>query len=410
MRATLDPELQLALSLHEMPVPDDPVVEQMMLDRPFQFGDCPTDNIQGVLNIARNAPTILRAPVIPRVTCPVIAIGGGPSLGRHIAALRRLQHKCVLIASASSIAGLRAEGIEPHASTPMERTEDMPDYMAKDCGETRFIGAPLVCKTVMDRFKHHCYVGNSDPLYDWCSLPSDTKMYYGSSTGTMAAAVGCEMTKNTVYLVGHDLAIEDGDSHWGPSQGIRMTADAVTIQGNNGKTLPTNTLWHRYAVTLEECGKAHGNVANVNGPDHIGARLRWTKDLGLPDPDSLPDMHVNWGERSDARYDAWCRHARTIDRDARKAVQFMRTSQPRIMVISGNRCLTGTDVTQVIHGPNGKVFSYIMRGLYAQLSYQVRMRITDEMTAHRWAQQGIINVLHNSRRIFEEIASYAIAG
>lgn len=409
MRATLDPELQIALSLHELPKHEDPSVHQMMLDRPFQFGDCPTDNIQGVLNIARNAPTILRAPVIPRITAPVIAIGGGPSLSRHIATIRNLQSKCFIIAAASSVAGLMSEGIQPHAVTPMERTEDMPQYMARDMGSACFIGAPLVCKAVMDRFSRHCYVANSDPLYEWCSIPSDTRMYYGSSTGTMAAAVGCEMTKNTVYLVGHDLAIEGSDSHWGPSQGIRMQADECTIPGNNGTILPSNVLWHRYAVTLEEYGRAHGNISNVNALDRIGAKLKHTLDLPLPDPASLPDLHVQWNTDNGERFTSWRHHARRIDRDARKVVQVMRDLKPKVIVINGNRCLANTDMSNIITGPNGKVFSYIVRGVYAQLSYQVRMHITDETTAHYWATHGIVNVMHHARNIFEEIASYAAA-
>ena len=408
--ATLDPELNIALSLHNIPMPDDPVVRNMMLDRPFQFGDCPTDNLQGMINIARNAATILRAPGLPRVDVPVIAIGSGPSLARHIPRIRELQDRCLLIASVSAIKGLKAEGITAHLSSPVERTEDVPQYMPDDCSGIRFAGAPLVCKRVLGRFSAYSYVANADPVYDWCSLPSDQRIYFGSSTGTMAVALGCQITTGTVYLAGHDLAHETKDSHWGLSQGIRVTTDGHQIMGNCGHMVPTNSLWHRFAVCLDEYARMHGKVVNLNAADGIGAKITHAIPGDLPTRDSLPPLAINWGAESTSdRFNHWRTHARHIDRDARKSVNYMRESKPIIRVIGGSRCLLGTDLTKFIPGPNGKVFAYLMRGLYAQLSYQVRMRITSEIDAHHWAQHAIVNVLGNSRGVFEEIAAHASA-
>ena len=84
---------------------------------------------------------------------PVISIGGGPSLSTHIATLRELQDKCVLIAADSTCPGLIKEGIEPHFVSPIERLPATVDLVQCLSGtRTWFSGGFVVPKEASRRF------------------------------------------------------------------------------------------------------------------------------------------------------------------------------------------------------------------------------------------------------------------
>lgn len=403
----LDPDIVHTLDLPLKELPEDDRQRHASLDRPFLFGDCPVDNVQGILNIARNAKRILRAPTLPRGNWPIIAIGSGPSLEKHLPALRALQDKCILISAVTALKGLQEHGIYPHLTTPVERTEDMPQYLPAHGGRTRFAGAPLVCTAVADRFSHHSYVANMDALYNWCTLPNDCRLYFGSSTGTMAVSVAAWMTSGPVYLVGHDMAMSSGGSHWGPSTSIREGADGLTIEGNNGEMLPTHNLWKRFAFIIDEIARSQGNVYNVNAVDGIGAKLPNCKAGALPDPATLDDLVIDWGEPNEERLKLWKKHASRIARDARRACREIAAAKFNVRVIDGQRKHVNLDMSTLVPGANGYVFCYLLIATYASMSYMTRMKITRDDVAHAWAKEAIVNVLHGFRHIFEEIEEHA---
>ncbi len=403
----LDPDLVATLDLHTQELPADDRERHANLDRPFLFGDCPVDNLQGILNIARNAATILRAPAVPEGEWPVISIGAGPSLAKHLDTLRSLQDKCVLISSVTALKGLQEAGIQPHLTTPVERTEDMPQYLPSHAGLTRFAGAPLVCKAVADKFDHHHFVGNMDALYDWCSLPSDRRIYFGSSTGTMSVSLAARMTSGPIYLVGHDLATSAQGSHWSPATSIREQADGLTIEGNNGEMLPTHSLWKRFAFIIGEIARSHSNVVNVNMADGTGAKILNTQGGLLPDATGLPTLSIDWGDPNEARLKHWKKYAHRIAADARRACRTVEAAKFRTVDAGGQRRFVSTDMSLIVPGPNGMVFSYLLVSIYASLSYMTRMRILTPDVAHSWAKSAIVNVLHGSRNLFKEIEEHA---
>lgn len=403
----LDPDLIATLDLHQQELPADDRERHANLDRPFLFGDCPVDNLQGILNIARNAGTILRAPAVPEGDWPIISIGAGPSLAKHLPALRALQDRAILISSVTALKGLQEAGICPHLTTPVERTEDMPQYLPDHAGNTRFAGAPLVCTAVARKFSHHHFVANMDRLYDWCALPSDHRIYFGSSTGTMSVSLAARMTSGPIYLVGHDLAWSDQGSHWSPATSIREQADGLTIEGNNGEMLPTHSLWKRFAFIIAEIARAHGNVVNVNASDLIGAKILNTKAGHLPDAAGLPTLSIDWGDPNESRLRHWKKYASRIARDARRACRVVENAKFQTVEAGSQKRFVSTDLSLIVPGPNGMVFSYLLVSIYASLSYMTRMRILTPEVAHAWAKSAIVNVLHGSRNLFSEIEEHA---
>lgn len=371
-----------------------------LVDRPAQFGDDCIDCLQGLLNIARNAKHLLGAPGLPRVDVPAICVGGGPSLGRHIEALKRLQHKCVIVCSQTSVKGLLANGITPHLATPMERGIEMCKYMPADCGATAFAGAPLVNPGVCSAFKSHHYIGSLDALYEWTTLPGERRYYFGSSTGTTACSVATMLSRK-VYLIGHDLAYEEGNSHWADSQAERWdpkTSDLYQIEGHHGEHLTTTHIYKRLEDQLRAMAEAHGNVVNVNGHDGIFAKIRSTKAEPLPDPDTLPDFVFPVCEPVPERRKAWRRNAIKLPYSARKCMQFFQKAK--------DITPESTHIFGANQGVNGQAIGYMLTSVFAQISYECRMRTIRPAVALDWLKTATTNVLRGSMDVFEEIADH----
>lgn len=406
-----NPDLEYALTVGVRPPPEDERTAFNAADRPAQFGDDVIDNVQGVLNIARNASIILRAPTIPRVNAPAIAIGGGPSIARHIPALRALQNKCLLVCSQTTLKGLLEHDIQPHLVTPMERPEEMIKYMPSDCGRTAFAGAPLVAPSVMRACKRHYYAPSLDGLYLWTNLPGEGRIFFGSSTGTTAVNIATQCCRgNPIYLVGHDLAYDGEESHWGPSQGIRYTTDKAGdywIEGNNGQKLRTEYFWKRLCqqisdtVPIDPEGREFHDIRNVNAADGIGALIPRTKADRLPDPSSLPDLGELPYEPVEERLKAWKKHARRFRQSAHKMSAYFDKAK--------DLDEKSTDGLRAAAGPNGFALSYCLVSVFAQISYECRMNNVPRGIMLDWFKTATRNALRACDRMFAEVDEHAAA-
>lgn len=399
----LHPELEEALSVGTKPTPENPADAFAMEDRPFMFGDDVVDGVQGVLNIARNCDTILRAPRLPRCdSAPAIAVGGGPSVARHLEALKYLQHKCLIVCSQTAAQGLLDAGITPHLITPMERPRIMAKYLPTICSGITFAGAPLVHPDVMNRFNRHFYVPSGDVLYKWCNMPDEASVYYGSSTGTTAINVAAYCTKQPVYLVGHDLAYDGDNSHWAGSQAERTKRHQTkeTIEGHNGEWLPCERIWKRLCRQISDTAATlHSNIINVNAYEQIGAKIPGLKGAPLPDPSTLPDFTLPAGEPCPQRLREWRRHARKLPMHARQLNQFFQNA--------ADVSPAQTDIMNAGIGKNAHVMSYLLVSVMVQMSYELRMRFLRPDQVLQWFKSATENVIRNSRGFYEEIADYA---
>ncbi len=391
--------------LHEMEWPEDEAQRHAMLDAPFRFGDCPMDNLQGVINLARNADVILKAPQVPMVPAgvPVIAIGSGPSLALHLADLRALQHKAVLIASISSVDGLRSCGIEPHYALPIERTEDVMDWMPQ-CGPSLiFAGAPYVAEKVMSCFQRHCYMPDVNSLCAWSSMPGDLQYFYGSSTGTAAVSMGANITKGPLYLVGHDLAYEgagaSAKSHWSGAKSAPMELEGSSM-GNSGQFLSSTWLWRRYNAMISALAQAHGNIVNLNIANKRGAMIPHTIAGVLPDAATLPDYQIPVLPDQPQRLALWRQRAVQMPRHVRQAMR----------VFQGAKLMDDLDMAKAVPGPNGLLLAYVCGSIYAQMSYELQPNLPGKIAvAPRhividWCRTALLNVLRESMGLFDEVA------
>lgn len=399
----LHPELEDALTVGTRPMPANPADAFAMEDRPFMFGDDVIDGVQGVLNIARNAQTILRAPRLPRCdSVPAIAVGSGPSVAQHLDALRALQSKCLIVSAQTAAKGLLEAGITPHLITPMERPRVMANYLPDACSSMTFAGAPLVHPDVMNRFARHFYVPSGDVLYKWSNLPGEDSVYYGSSTGTTAINVAAYCTSKPVYLVGHDLAYADDASHWSGSQAERTRRERTneTILGHNGEQLPCERIWKRLCRQISDTASTlHSKLVNVNAHYKVGALIPGLAAAPLPDATTLTDFIMPTGDECPERLRAWRSHARKLPMHARQLNQFFQHAAD----VTPDQ----TDIMRAGIGQNAHVMSYLLVSILVQMSYELRMRFLRPDQVLQWFKSATANVLHNSRGFYEEIAEHA---
>ena len=139
---------------------------RVVADKPLEFGDDILDGLQGCLHMAQNAH-LLSGPYPRQMivgNTPAIAIGAGPSLQRHIPALRELQSKCLLLCCDSLLDSLLAEGITPHVVTPVERIPEIGSAFSRTDYTTIFAGKPVVHPTAVKPFKNYWFCPCSDML------------------------------------------------------------------------------------------------------------------------------------------------------------------------------------------------------------------------------------------------------
>jgi hypothetical protein len=404
-RPELHPDVIAALGIGTTtPVPQDEEAAFHQKDRPVLFGDDVIDCAHGLLNIARNAKTLIGAPTVPKIDAPAIAIGGGPSLTTHLPALRRLQHKCLLVCSQTSLAGLLKEGITPHYCTPMERNQYMEKYTPQDCGNVIFAGSPLCHPDVVNRFKHHRWVPSADDVMRWVNIPGESQVFFGSSTGTTAVNVAAfSAWKSKVYLVGHDLSYSDTGSHWSGSTAVKYDPVKATewIMGNNGEKLRTEAFWRRLAGQITDTTTLHPGIINVNAHYGVGAKIDRVGSGPLPDPDSLPDFVLPDSEPCPARLRAWKKTARMMLTHANRLDKFFQN----VKRITPEE----TDIRSVDLGRNVHSFSYLMVSLMVQFSYDLRAQTIPRDQALLWFKEATHNVLRNCRGMLKQVQELAEA-
>ncbi len=316
-----------------------PQLLRALADRPWALGNDINDSFMGLWHSCRNARSILAAPSIGQVCgllgeTPVIAIGAGPSVGTHLEELRRLQDRCLLVACDSVCPGLVKEGIIPHIVTPLERSRDQAQFVTCLAGTRAiFAGIPACHPDTVAPFADRLiYLHAMDKLYDWLAPSEAMRCMTGSSTGVLAFYVAASLTRGPVYLVGHDLAKEDGVTHWSGAdfagKAFAKEADRSgnngtngyeerLILGNSGKLVTSIMWWDNFRTEIAAQAKVMGGrVYNVNAHDGRYALIENTLPAPLPDPSALPPF-VMPDLRNDQhqRYEDWRARASVLGAD-----------------------------------------------------------------------------------------------
>jgi len=361
------------------------------------FGNDVLDALQAPLHIAQNAKLLLDAPETGTFHyghTPVIAVGAGPSLSSHYEELRRLNGKVIVVAVDSALERLQDEGVTVHFCTPVERVFQVNRLFTRDQPEVIFMGVPVVCPGVVQRFSRHAFSPNHDILFGWAGA-GERRYPNGIGTGTMSVFRALGMTDGPVYLVGHDLSFMPDRSHAaGVSSICSEPRTGYMVPANVGGEIESCDIWDRFRRDIGQFIGTRPAVYNVAAQDGVGAVIDGTIPQRLPEPGELPDAPpVILLPRTQGRYSAFQQRARRVPRDARKLVERARQAS------SGEHI----SMKNLVRGENSDMFSYVWRSVYAQMYFEGKTGRKKEV--RDWFCEASENIVKTYHQVWLDIAS-----
>ena len=383
-----------------------------LADRPQTYGNDIIDSFTGLTNSARNARIILPAPSIGDMlghfgTTPVISIGAGPSLRRHLPRLRELQDRCILVACDAVLHGLLDAGIDPHVVTPLERVDSIiPMLTRADTSRSIYAGLPVCPHEVVSKFGPDRAIGIycGDRLYNWLHPEPGARINTGLSTGTLSVTVASALGTGPVFLVGHDLSRDEQGTHWEGAdyagkdwQRVRTTIDQDKpfgsgyedrmIRGNDGGLVTSIAWWDRFredismeAASMRDAGRT---MFNVNAHDRICALIDHTAAAPLPDPQSLPVLGpIRLPARDERRLIDWQRRVRQLPADGHAFTAHFRTLRDDLAVARKKAPSTWdlegfakrVNLASGVSEGNQMAFSYVLRSALHNCNAEMHLR------------------------------------
>jgi hypothetical protein len=233
-----------------------------------------------------------------------LCIASGPSVAAHYERIREIQHEHIIICADSILGGLLANGIEPDFVCMVERPDSMHpliDAHAPKC-RTTMIALPVVHPTSVIPFDERVvWFWNADDLYPWLDA-SEPRLSSGRSAGTITASVAGVLGVKTAWLIGHDLAFNNGQSHGAGVAQFTVECQAdwakdlsrshtnyhkrlIDVPKNGGGTTETTGVWEIFRSDLEAIIRSYDGrttFINVNANDQVGAVINGTQGGTLP--------------------------------------------------------------------------------------------------------------------------------
>lgn len=262
---------------------------EMIVD---DLGNCSVDSWDGARNSIMNGPYLETCPnsesLQNALTGPAICLAAGPTAQHQLARVRHLQDTHHIFTVDAMAQACQRHGIMPHFTALLERTPQNCDMLAG----TGSSGSRLLALPVIDPRAAAAYRGKvlwwmgSGLLNEWLA-PGRMTAYSGKSCGVMSVAAALLAGCNPIYLVGHDLAYENGRSH---SESVHPTAPVehgwqnrdesfiyygrrFQAEANAGGTVETCGLWQQFRHDIEHLISQYpdrtvincGGLAKING-------------------------------------------------------------------------------------------------------------------------------------------------
>jgi hypothetical protein len=351
------------------------------------WGNSTIDGLHGAYNLCKNAEFLVDAPPlvdVPKLDCPAIAVGAGPSLAKVIDKLPALRDKCLIVACDTVAAKLKKAGCDPHVVTPLERINVTSKKLADYKGNAWFCGLPVVPPAAVRQFKRHLSVCHDDTLYDWAGIchdedpKKDRKITTGSTSGTMSVYVADQLVSGPVYLVGHDLCVEDVSYFDDDVESARQEHEVQRqVRGNDGEMHGTTEAWARARDEIDACA-AYRRVINVSTSLDTGVRFQYAEDGRLPAPGSLPTIKPRLKTKKRANdWQTLKARGKKLYKDWTRIVDDARLASS----------LQSMDISRVCSEKNVPLFAYILRPLFAQISVERRLGRPEDQLVSIWKQR-----------------------
>lgn len=255
-----------------------------------------------------------------------ICIASGPSAAAYFDHIRGIQNEHVIICADSILGGLLEHGIEPDFVCMVERPEEMHrliDAHAPTC-KAVMVALPVVHPSSIIPFGERVmWWWNADDLYPWID-PKEALLHSGRSAGTITVAMAGLLKVKTAYLVGHDLAFKDGQSHCAGVNAMALETQTtinrdlsrnnpnyyrrvLDAEKNGGGSLETMGVWDIFRSDLEIITHAHAaqtTFINLNINTKTGAAISGTVAGELPASTGLA-LEKSHPELNRSKEDEW---------------------------------------------------------------------------------------------------------
>ncbi len=247
---------------------------EMIVD---DIGNCPMDSWNGARHAIQQGAYLETCPNTDSLHNtlagkPAVCLGAGPTAQALLPLINPETHY-VFCCDAM----LRGISFVPQFTCMLERVAGNFDMLADVAGNgSRLIALPVVDPRAAQAFNGKClWWMTHDLLCTWLA-PHLGAAYAGRSSGSLSVAAALLAGCNPIYLVGHDLAYQDGQTH----------AEASHQLSHNGHRSPTETeneIYHMRRCTAE--ATAGGTV------ESCGLFTAFRQDIEMM-LDSYPDRTV----------------------------------------------------------------------------------------------------------------------
>jgi hypothetical protein len=287
-----------------------PKIEAKLCELLDDLGNCALDSWRGSRHAILNGDRIANSPTSRELKDahkgePAVVIASGPSASRYLDEVARIRSGVRIFCADTMLAGLLRRGIVPDYVCAIEREAAITKVLSEgaDCGAT-LIASPVIEPECAAKWRGNTlFWWAGDDFYRWMD-PGITVISSGRSAGSLAVAAAFQAGCGPIYLVGHDLAYESGESHAPDAHEIahaaNKKADAEAVpndphrerlpaMGNSGHPVETNGLWNRVRGDIEGIISNYPGQVAINVNAWSGARIAGAEVGNLPSmPRNLP--------------------------------------------------------------------------------------------------------------------------
>ena len=357
-----------------------------------------------------------------------LCIASGPSVADYYERIRAVQHEHIIICADSILDGLLNNGIEPDFVCMVERPEEMHrliDEHGPKC-KALMLALPVVHPSSVIPFGERVvWWWNADDLYPWLD-PKEPRFHSGRSAGTITVSFAGVLGVKTAYLIGHDLAFKEGQSHSVGANAFAFEAQKaytaelsrtstnyytrlVDAQKNGGGTLETQGLWEIFRSDIVSIIQGYGNQTefiNLNIATKIGVAISGTVAGTLPAANGIAlekshpehvvadDVWPKYRERCLKLRDDLAAIKKIFAVIGKELTEWQPLAHDRKAVEAmGNR----VDLTKIVCKENAEWFGYVfraaLRNLMVRLHHNTYVRTMPE---RNWNQVQIIRLFVQS--------------
>ncbi|TVR09325.1 MAG: DUF115 domain-containing protein [Planctomycetota bacterium] len=350
-----------------------------------------------------------------------ISIAAGPSGSRFLDQIKAIQNEHVIVCADVMLAGLLDRGIDPDFVTMVERPEHMKRFVAdyaQHC-TSRFVCQPWVHRHCTEAFADRvAWWWNPDDLYPWLDA-HEPRLAAGRSTGTLAVALPAHLGCTEIFLVGHDLCLDNGKTHSDATHTTAVPENAgsrdaasyyrriIDVPGNHADQVESTGAWSLFRQDIIGiiAGAHQRNPSqtfiNTTINAGTGARIDGCVAGDLPTATGMPLEKISHPSFTPRDWEPLRSRARALldDMDTIKS-QCLRIADELAdctpLNIDNKRVIelsNKLDVTQMPSKENAIFFRYIFRAAMRNLMVRLQQNTYVRTLAERnWNQ---VQVMHH---------------